>query len=120
MSKARRRAPLAAIMDQENPKVEDSVTTSSRDNVTTLHISPEAVSEPPKKAAKVRVRDSYHTSVYLPEEAAFALREIALVKRYRKPHTVMLEAMADLFERYNKADLAAQLRVRIANDDRGS
>jgi hypothetical protein len=63
-----------------------------------------------------RVRNGYHASLYLPDEAQFALREIALMLRKPKPHDVMLEAMADLFERYNKADLAAECRRRASRD----
>lgn len=65
-----------------------------------------------------RTRHSYHASLYLPEEAQFALREIALVNRRTKPHDVMLEAMADLFERYNKRELAEECRRRIASRDK--
>lgn len=65
-----------------------------------------------------QTRHSYHASLYLPEEAQFALREIALVNRRLKPHDVMLEAMADLFERYNKRELAEECRRRITSRDK--
>lgn len=65
-----------------------------------------------------QIRHSYHASLYLPEEAQFALREIALVNRCLKPHDVMLEAMADLFDRYNKRELADECRRRIASRDK--
>ncbi len=58
-------------------------------------------------------RNSYHASLYLPEEAQFALREIALTMRRAKPHDVMLEAMAEMFEKYNKGQLARECRSRI-------
>lgn len=75
---------------------------------------PKARSEERKRGG---IRHSYHTSLYLPEEAQFALREIALAMRYPKPHDVMLEAMADLFERYNKRELAEKIRARMSRDN---
>jgi hypothetical protein len=36
--------------------------------------------------------------------------------RYPKPHDVMLEAMADLFDRYNKGELASEIRRRMSRD----
>ena len=113
---------------------EDDVT-SSRDDVITSTLeeppaSPpaKAGSEPPSKAPtkapkagpvaapeapKELRRKTYHASLYLPEEAQFALREIALTMRRAKPHDVMLEAMAELFEKYNKGALARECRSRI-------
>ena len=65
------------------------------------------------KPASLGRRDDYHASIYLPREASFALREIQLALRYPKPHDVMLEAMAELFERYNKRQLAQECRSRM-------
>lgn len=112
--------PSRDSLPQTNP--EDSLevgqsVTPSRDNA-----APVAV-ESGRGGARRRspgdqTRHSYHASLYLPEEAQFALREIALVTRRPKPHDVMLEAMADLFERYNKSELAAECRRRITSRDK--
>lgn len=92
--------------------------TPSRDNVIALQT--EQLAPPSQSAAPRRkpggVRGSYHASLYLPDEAQFAMREIALAMRYAKPHDVMLEAMAELFEKYNKAELAAEVRARMSRD----
>lgn len=93
--------------------------TPSRDNVITLATEPSAAPPAAAKRAKGGTRHSYHASLYLPAEAAFALREIALAKRYKKPHTVLLEAMAELFALNNKSDLAAEIRERMAREDSG-
>ena len=112
MSKPKRTLVSDALAAAE----EEAVVTPSRDNVVTL--SPDTPPEPmAPRRARGGVRHSYHASLYMPEEAAFALREIALMKRYKKPHTVLLEAMAELFEKYNKGDLAAELRQRMSRDD---
>ena len=113
---------------------EDNVTSSRDDVITSTVEDPpalppaEAASElPPKaptktpkpepaaapEAPKELRRNTYHASLYLPEEAQFALREIALTMRRAKPHDVMLEAMAELFEKYNKGALARECRSRI-------
>ena len=55
------------------------------------------------------VRHGYRATLYLPREAQFKICEIALMKRC-KPHDVLIEAMADLFERYNAGALARELR----------
>lgn len=107
----------AAQVKPEVPREAIPSVTPSRDNV-----FPAAV-ETGRGGARRRspgdqTRHSYHASLYLPEEAQFALREIALVTRRPKPHDVMLEAMADLFERYNKSELAAECRRRITSRDK--
>lgn len=115
MSKPKRRS-LADSVDQ--PELAPIVT-PSRDNVIALP-SEAPAAEPPRakrRSAGDKVRNSYHASLYLPDEAQFALREIALMLRKAKPHDVMLEAMADMFERYNKQDLAAECRRRASRDN---
>jgi|tagenome__1003787_1003787.scaffolds.fasta_scaffold19678976_2 hypothetical protein len=105
MSKPKRRLVSDALA-----AADEAPLTPSRDGVTTLQ--PEA---PPQKK-RSGIRHSYHASLYLPDEAQFALREIALMMRYPKPHDVMLEAMAELFEKYNKSELAAECRHRMSRD----
>lgn len=81
--------------------------TPSRDNVITL--------QTPEPTPKEGVRHGYRTTLYLPREAQYKLREIALMKRC-KPHDVLVEAMADLFARYNAGDLADRLRKPSRDD----
>lgn len=90
--------------------------TVSRDSAASAETA--SAEGPRRRSPGDHTRHSYHASLYLPEEAQFALREIALVTRRPKPHDVMLEAMADLFERYNKSELAAECRRRITSRDR--
>jgi len=118
MSKVKRRS-LADHIDA--PPQPAAVVTLSRDDVVTP--SEPSVPETTPEATLMRrrspgdrVRNGYHASLYLPDEAQFALREIALMLRKPKPHDVMLEAMADLFERYNKGELAAECRRRASRD----
>lgn len=116
MSKLKRKP----IGDTTAPPV---AVTPSRDNVVTLQTpetSTEEAPEPSRAAPRGtprskgdRVRSSYHASLYLPEAAQFALREIALAHRKAKPHDVMLEAMAELFEKNGKLALAKECRGRI-------
>ena len=105
MSKPKRRLVSDALAATDAATV-----TPSRDDVTTLQ--PEA--QPQRKRSGIR--HSYHASLYLPDDAQFALREIALMMRYPKPHDVMLEAMAELFEKYNKSELAAECRRRMSRE----
>ena len=117
MSKVKRRS-LADNLDAPPPGLPAAVITSSRDDVITLQPESRTPATPQikRRSPGDRVRNGYHASLYLPDEAQFALREIALMLRKPKPHDVMLEAMADLFERYNKADLAAECRRRASRD----
>jgi hypothetical protein len=108
VSKPKRRLVADALAAVEEP------ITPSRDNVITPQSEPASVSPPARRRGGVR--HSYHASLYLPNEAQFALREIALMMRYPKPHDVMLEAMADLFDRYNKGELATEIRRRMSRD----
>lgn len=103
MSKPKRRLVSEALAAEEaaNPNI-----TSSRDDVIALH--EERAAGPIRKAGGVR--HGYRTTLYLPREAQFKIREIALMKRC-KPHDVLIEAMADLFERYNAGALAEELRA---------
>ncbi len=111
MSKPKRRLVAEALEAADDP-----VITPSRDNVIALQAEPQP--EPQAQPTRKRggIRHSYHASLYLPDEAQFALREIALMMRYPKPHDVMLEAMAELFEKYNKGELAAECRRRMSRD----
>ena len=102
MSKPTKRRLVADALAEAEVDV-----TPSRDNVITLQ-QPEAV-------VKEGVRHGYRTTLYLPREAQYKLREIALMKRC-KPHDVLIEAMADLFARYNAGDLAERLR-KTSRDD---
>lgn len=111
----RARPLMQNLVDAQAQQSEIPADVSPRANVTALRPAPEPEAKAPRR--KPSARTAYSASLYLPEEAAFALREIALMKRYRKPHTVMLEAMAEMFERYNKSELAAELRARIAEDE---
>src|ERR1035437_164647 len=100
---SRKRSLVAdALAAEERPitSSRDDAITRSRDDV----ITPPA--SPPRHAG---VRHGYRTSLYLPREAQFKLREIALMKRC-KPHDLLVEAVAELFERYNAGSLAAQIR----------
>jgi len=103
MSKPKRRLVSEALAAEEatNPDI-----TLSRDSVIPLREEPAA--EPARKVGGVR--HGYRTTLYLPREAQFKIREIALMKRC-KPHDVLIEAMADLFERYNAGRLADELRM---------
>jgi hypothetical protein len=109
MSKVKRRS-LADNLDAPCPGLPAAVITLQPESRT-----PETP-QIKRRSPGDRVRNGYHASLYLPDEAQFALREIALMLRKPKPHDVMLEAMADLFERYNKADLAAECRRRASRD----
>ena len=112
MTRHKRKSLEAATADNH-------VVTSSRDNV--IALQPDAptsettapLPEPTQPPRKSGIRHSYHASLYLPEEAQFALREIALAHRKPKPHDVLLEAVADLFERNGKLALAKACRDRI-------
>ena len=132
MSKPKRLS-LADRLGQEDasPSSRDHVITSSREPAvaaqleTPVAAEPTSSAEPEAKVIRARSpkvsakeppelrRHSYHASLYLPVEAQFALREIALTMRRAKPHDVMLEAMAELFEKYNKGKLAKECRARI-------
>jgi hypothetical protein len=104
MSKPKRRLVSEALAAEEaaaNPEI-----TPSRDSVIALHEKP-AVGLTRKAGS---VRHGYRTTLYLPREAQFKIREIALMKRC-KPHDVLIEAMAELFERYNAGALAEELRA---------
>ena len=103
MSKPKRRLVSEALAAEEIPS--DAIT-SSRDDVIKVREYPAA--EPHRKAGGVR--HGYRTTLYLPREAQFKIREIALMKRC-KPHDVLIEAMADLFDRYNASSLADELRT---------
>jgi hypothetical protein len=103
MSKPKRRLVSEALEAEEAGNL---AVTPSRDSVTTL--SNEPAMAPPRKEGGVR--HGYRTTLYLPREAQFKIREIALMKRC-KPHDVLIEAMADLFERYNAGGLAEELRT---------
>lgn len=107
---------ISAVAGENAPHLE-SLVTLSRDEVrsTTNDIDR---GQGRRRSPGDRIRHSYHASLYLPEEAQFALREIALVTRRPKPHDVMLEALADLFERYNKRELADECRRRITSRDK--
>jgi hypothetical protein len=118
MSKVKRRS-LADHIDAPQPEAQHlAAVTPSRRHVITLQSEPpiHEAPQPKRRSPGDRVRNGYHASLYLPDEAQFALREIALMLRKPKPHDVMLEAMADLFERYNKGDLAAECRRRASRD----
>jgi hypothetical protein len=117
MSKVKRRS-LADHIDPPPTSQPAAVVTPSRDDVVTASEPsvPEATPLTRRRSPGDRVRNGYHASLYLPDEAQFALREIALMLRKPKPHDVMLEAMADLFERYNKGELAAECRRRASRD----
>lgn len=120
-SRPKRRLVSDALAAAEGALSRDSVITVSDEVVPppSQDRSPAPRAEdviPPPVRKRGGIRHSYHTSLYLPEEAQFALREIALAMRYPKPHDVMLEAMADLFERYNKSELAAKVRGRMSRD----
>ncbi|MCI4680393.1 hypothetical protein K9U33_17325 [Rhodoblastus acidophilus] len=103
MSKPKRRLVSEALAAEEADA--NLEITSSRDSVIGLHEKPAAGLT--RKAGSVR--HGYRTTLYLPREAQFKIREIALMKRC-KPHDVLIEAMADLFERYNAGTLAEELR----------
>ena len=103
MSKPKRRLVSEALAAEETAVSQEI--TLSRDSVTKLH---EGASAPIRKAGGVR--HGYRTTLYLPREAQFKIREIALMKRC-KPHDMLIEAMADLFERYNAGALAEELRA---------
>jgi hypothetical protein len=111
MSKPKRR-----LVSEVLETVDDPVITPSRDDVITPQVEPEPEFQAQPTRKRGGIRHSYHASLYLPDEAQFALREIALMMRYPKPHDVMLEAMAELFERYNKGELAAECRRRMSRD----
>lgn len=96
----------------------DNFVTPSRDKAIETTVTRATVETSRRRSPGDQTRHSYHASLYLPEEAQFALREIALVTRRPKPHDVMLEAMADLFERYNKSELAAECRRRMTSRDK--
>lgn len=109
MSKPKRRLVSEALAAEEADT--NLETTSSRDSVIALH-EKLAVGLTRKATS---VRHGYRTTLYLPREAQFKIREIALMKRC-KPHDVLIEAMADLFERYNAGILAEELRVSRDNE----
>lgn len=102
MSKPTKRRLVADALAEAEVDV-----TPSRDNVITL--------QQPEPVVKEGVRHGYRTTLYLPREAQYKLREIALMKRC-KPHDVLIEAMADLFARYNAGDLAERLRKSSRDD----
>ncbi len=112
MSKPKRR-----LVSEVLEAADDPVITPSRDDVITSRIEPQPELQAQPTRKRGGIRHSYHASLYLPDEAQFALREIALMMRYPKPHDVMLEAMAELFDKYNKAELAAECRRRMSRDD---
>ena len=90
---------------------DDSPVTLSRDNVIALQ-NDESSAQPVPTTAPAKaggVRHGYRTSLYLPREAQYKIREIALMKRC-KPHDILVEAMAEMFEKYNATDLATQIR----------
>jgi len=104
MIKPKRRLVSEALAAEEattRPEV-----TPSRDGV--IALPKESAPEPARRGGGVR--HGYRTTLYLPREAQFKIREIALMKRC-KPHDVLIEAMADLFERYNASSLAEELRT---------
>lgn len=111
MSKPKRRLVSAALAEADFTPSRDDAITASAESVTASRR--EEVTPTRRRGG---VRHGYHASLYLPDEAQFALREIALQMRKVKPHDVMLEAMADLFERYNKAELASECRARMSRD----
>ncbi len=111
MSKPKRRLVSAALAEADFTSSRDDAITPSQESVT----APQREDAMPVRRGR-GVRHGYHASLYLPDEAQFALREIALQMRKVKPHDVMLEAIADLFERYNKAELAAECRARMSRD----
>ena len=91
-------------------EAEEGAITPSRDNVIALPAEPEAttpIAAEPRPGGSVR--HGYRTSLYLPREAQYKIREIALMKRC-KPHDVLIEAMAEMFEKYNATELASQIR----------
>ena len=102
MSKPKRRLVSEALASE----AAEAPITLSRGHVM-APANPEPVGEPPRLAGGVR--HGYRATLYLPREAQFKIREIALMKRC-KPHDVLIEAMADLFERYNAGALARELR----------
>ena len=104
MSKPKRRLVSEALAVEE-PGLEAPITLS-RDSV----IMPSSELEQPASRKPGGVRHGYRTTLYLPREAQFKIREIAMMKRC-KPHDVLIEAMADLFERYNAGALAEELRL---------
>jgi hypothetical protein len=118
MSKPKRSLVSAALAAAEEPAAVTSPALS-RDNVVTLPAEPnEAKITPKRRSPGDHTRHTYHASLYLPDEAQFALREIALTMRRPKPHDVMLEAMAELFEKYNKGELAEECRRRMSSRDK--
>lgn len=105
MSRAKRSLVSEALAAEDADAI-----TSSRDSVVTLRTIVDAPAQ--QEAAPRRVggvRHGYRASLYLPRDAQYKIREIALMKRC-KPHDVLIEAMAEMFEKYNAIELAAQIR----------
>jgi hypothetical protein len=102
--------PKRSLVSEALAAEDNDVITPSRDNVITLPAEPEAPAPkaPPSRKAE-GVRHGYRATLYLPREAQYKIREIALMKRC-KPHDVLVEAVAEMFEKYNAADLADELR----------
>lgn len=134
MSKPKRTSFQTLLGDEDKQNVAADVALS-RDSLVTLPepvsdsppargekpvrlVSPAKEQGPRRRSPNDNARHSYHASLYLPEEAQFALREIALTMRRAKPHDVMLEAMAELFEKYNKGSVAKACRARITQRDK--
>lgn len=82
-------------------QMRDDVNTTSRDNVTEL---------PTRSKQGVR-HNSYRLGIYLPKEAEYPLKEIALAQRC-KIHDLVTEAVAQILERNNAAEVAKLVRSR--------